>query len=410
MLMSLSFAAALMLVLILVLLLFFRRKGEEVQLSPVAQFEDKLRLLSQARDNGELAEQDFAQAATELKTQYLQSQQSQQTVASPATAWVLGTSLLIVVGTAALYSLTGHFTQLQNWQTAQQQLPAYGERALLNKGAPLTDEEIELFALALRTKISKEGDDAVAWFVIGRIWLSKGMLDDAIEAFEKALALTPNRVNVLVSYSQALLVGGGDENLAKAALSLSKVLQLEPENSDALSMLAMVAEERGDKEQAQQAWQLLLPKLDKADPRYALVQQKLGLTAAQDQNAVATANSTDAVSGRQVVLELTISPELAAQYKTGTLFVFAKAVDGPPLPLAVQKLAVFSGTQTIELSEAQAMQQGWTLANADRIQISARLSLSGQVLNEENGPQVQSDALSFSQSRLSLSLSLQPSR
>lgn len=59
MLMSLSFAAALMLVLVLLLLLFFRRQGEEVQLNPVVQFEDKLRLLSQARDNGELAEQDF---------------------------------------------------------------------------------------------------------------------------------------------------------------------------------------------------------------------------------------------------------------------------------------------------------------------------------------------------------------
>ena len=402
MLMSLSFAAALMLVLILVLLLFFRRKGEEVQLSPVAQFEDKLRLLSQARDNGELAEQDFAQAATELKTQYLQLQQSQQTVASPATAWVLGTSLLVVVGTAVLYSQTGHFTALRNWQIAQQQLPSYGERALLNQGEPLTNEEVELFALALRTKISKEGDDAVAWFVIGRIWLSKGMLDDAIEAFEKALALTPNRVNVLISYSQALLVGGGDENLAKAALSLSKVLQQDPDNSDALSMLAMVAEERGDKEQAQQAWQLLLPKLDKADPRYALVQQKLGLAPTSEQAATA------AVSGRQVSVQLTISPELAEQYKTGTLFVFAKAVDGPPLPLAVQKLAVFNGTQTIELSEAQAMQQGWTLANAERIQISARLSLSGQVLNDENGPQVQSEVLSFKESKLSLDLSFQP--
>lgn len=402
MLMSLSFAAALMLVLILVLLLFFRRKGEEVQLSPVAQFEDKLRLLSQARDNGELAEQDFAQAATELKTQYLQLQQSQQTVASPATAWVLGTSLLVVVGTAVLYSQTGHFTALQNWQIAQQQLPSYGERALLNQGEPLTNEEVELFALALRTKISKEGDDAVAWFVIGRIWLSKGMLDDAIEAFEKALVLTPNRVNVLISYSQALLVGGGDENLAKAALSLSKVLQQDPDNSDALSMLAMVAEERGDKEQAQQAWQLLLPKLDKADPRYALVQQKLGLAPTSEQAATAE------VSGRQVSVQLTISPELAEQYKTGTLFVFAKAVDGPPLPLAVQKLAVFNGTQTIELSEAQAMQQGWTLANAERIQISARLSLSGQVLNDENGPQVQSEVLSFKESKLSLDLSFQP--
>lgn len=408
MLMSLSFAAALMLVLILVLLLFFRRKGEEVQLSPVAQFEDKLRLLSQARDNGELAEQDFAQAATELKTQYLQSQQSQQTVTSPATAWVLGTSLLVVVGTAALYSQTGHFTALQNWQIAQQQLPSYGERALLNQGEPLTNEEVELFALALRTKISKEGDDAVAWFVIGRIWLSKEMLDDAIEAFEKALALTPNRVNVLISYSQALLVASGDENLAKAALSLAKVLQQDPDNSDALSMLAMVAEERGDKEQAQQAWQLLLPKLDTADPRYALVQQKLGLASAPEQAVTSEQAVTAAVSGRQVSVQLSISPELAEQYKTGTLFVFAKAVDGPPLPLAVQKLPVFNGTQTIELSETQAMQPGWTLANAERIQISARLSLSGQVLNDENGPQVQSDVLSFNEPKLSLSLSLQP--
>lgn len=408
MLMSLSFAAALMLVLILVLLLFFRRKGQEVQLSPVVQFEDKLRLLSQARDNGELAEQDFTQAAIELKTQYLQSQQSQQTVASPATAWVLGTSLLVVVGTAALYSLTGHFTALQNWQTAQQQLPAYGERALLNQGEPLTEEEIELFALALRTKISKEGDDAVAWFVIGRIWLSKGMLDDAIEAFEKALALTPNRVNVLISYSQALLVASGDENLAKAGLSLAKVLQQDPDNSDALSMLAMVAEERGDKEQAQQAWQLLLPKLDKADPRYALVQQKLGVASTPEQAATSEQTATTAVSGRQVSVQLTISPQLAEHYKTGTLFVFAKAVDGPPLPLAVQKLAVFNGTQTIELSEAQAMQPGWTLANAERIQISARLSLSGQVLNDENGPQVQSEVLNFNEPKLSLSLSLQP--
>ncbi len=408
MLMSLSFAAALMLAVILLLLLFFRRTGAEAQLNPVAQFEDKLRLLSQARDNGELAEQDFAQAATELKTQYLQSQHNQQSTAGSATGWVLGTVLFVVAGTAALYSQTGHFTALQNWQTAQQQLPSYGERALLNQGEPLTDEEIELFALALRTKISKEGDDAVAWFVIGRIWLSKGMVEDAVDAFEKALALTPNRVNLLISYSQALLVGGGDENLAKAAMSLAKVLQQEPENTDALSMLAMVAEERGDKEQARQAWQLLLPKLDKADPRYALVQQKLGLASTPEQAATSEQTTSTAVSGRVVSVQLSISPELAEQYKTGTLFVFAKAVDGPPLPLAVQKLAVFNGTQTIELSEAQAMQPGWTLANAERIQISARLSLSGQVLNDENGPQVQSEVLSFKEPELRLSLSLQP--
>lgn len=406
MLMSLSFAAALMLALILVLLLFFRRKGVEVQLSPVTQFEEKLQLLAQARDNGELAEHDFVQAAAELKTQYVQAQQSSNAVTSSATLWVLGTCLFVLVATLALYSQTGHYSALQNWQTAQQQLPAYGERALLNQGEPLTQDEIDLFALALRTKISKEGDDAVAWFVIGRIWLSKGMLDDAIEAFEKALALTPNRVNLLVSYSQALLVGGGDEHLAKAAFSLSKVLQQEPENTDALSMLAMVAEERGDKEQATRAWRLLLPKLDKADPRYALVQQKLD--EASGLAAEPQSSSSPVTGGRQVVVQLTIPPELAERYKAGTLFVFAKAVGGPPLPLAVQKMKVFNGTQAIELTEAQAMQPGWTLANAERIQVSARLSLSGQVLNDENGPQVQSDIISFSESHLNVSLRLEP--
>ncbi len=404
MLMSLSFAAALMLAVLLLLMVFGRRKGADVELNPVAQFEEKLGLLAQAREQGELADQDFTQAAAELKTQYLQLQQARQGHVSSVTGWVLGTALLVTVATLALYSQTGYYTQMKNWQTAQQQLASYGERALLNQGEPLSDEEIELFALALRTKISKEGDDAVAWFVIGRIWLSKGMVDDAIEAFEKALALTPNRVNVLISYSQALLVGGGDENLAKAAISLAKVLQQEPDNTDALSMLAMVAEERGDKEEAQQAWQLLLPKLDKADPRYVLVQQKLGLVPA----ASAEQSKAQVVAGRVVSVQLTISPELAEQYKSGTLFVFAKAVDGPPLPLAVQKMAVFSGTQTIQLSEAQAMQPGWTLANAQSVRVSARLSLSGQVLNDENGPQVQSEPLNFEQSTLNVDLKLQP--
>ena len=40
--------------------------------------------------------------------------------------------------------------------------PAYGERALLNKGEPLSEQEVTLFALALRTKLANEGDDAVA--------------------------------------------------------------------------------------------------------------------------------------------------------------------------------------------------------------------------------------------------------
>ncbi|WP_419569694.1 c-type cytochrome biogenesis protein CcmI [Rheinheimera sp.] len=391
---SLLLAFAGMVLLILAFLLLARRRQDRVQ-NPLLVFEQKLQLLAQARSQGELAEPDFEQAAADLKTEYLQREQLQAVQHKTNQGWLWGTVLSVLIASVALYSLTGHYSQLQQWQQAKDNLPSYGERALLNKGEPLTEQEVQLFSLALRSKIAAEGDDAVAWFVIGRIALSKGMAADAIDAFEKALQLTPNRVNLLVSYSQALLVQGGEESLGKAGRALARVLQQEPDNTDALSMLGMVAEERGDLEQARQAWTLLLPKLSQDDPRYALIQQKL---AQQDTLA----------SGPVIELQLTIPDLLYQAYQNATLFVFVKATDGPPLPLAVKRLPAFKGEQRIRLTDQDAMQQGWALSNAKQVQISARLSLSGQVLNDEKGPQVSSEAMTLTEKPLQLSLTLQP--
>ncbi len=71
-------------------------------------------------------------------------------------------------------------------------------------------------------------------------------MDESLEAFEKALQLTPERVNLLLSYAQALLVTESAENMQKAAQSLGLVLQKDPANTDALSMLALLAQQRGD--------------------------------------------------------------------------------------------------------------------------------------------------------------------
>ncbi|WP_337840351.1 c-type cytochrome biogenesis protein CcmI [Rheinheimera sp.] len=391
---SMLLAFAGMVLLILAFLLLARRRQDRVQ-NPLLVFEQKLQLLAQARSQGELAEPDFEQAAADLKAEYLEREQLQAVQHKTNQGWLWGTLLLVIVGSAGLYSLTGHYSQLQQWQQAKDNLPSYGERALLNKGEPLTEQEVQLFSLALRSKIAAEGDDAVAWFVIGRIALSKGMAADAVDAFEKALQLTPNRVNLLVSYSQALLVQGDEDSLGKAGRALARVLQQEPGNTDALSMLGMVAEERGDMQQAQQAWALLLPKLEKEDPRYALIEQKLGQHQA-------------GLTGPVIELQLHIPELLYQAYQNATLFVFAKAVEGPPLPLAVKRLPAFKGAQNIRLTDADAMQQGWALSNAKTVQITARLSLSGQVLNDEKGPEVRSDVLDLANSPLQLSLTLQP--
>lgn len=421
--------AALVLLLCSVALIFWPRSAKATaDQSQKELFRERLQLLVQARDYGELAEEDFGTAAAELKSQFL-VQQQQRLAAPEQRHFKLESAMLavLVLVVAISYSLNGHYQQLTDWENAQKNLPAYGERSLLNKGEPLSEEEVTLFGLALRTKLANEGDDAVAWFVLGRIWFSQGLVDEAIESFERALSLTPDRSNVLLSYAQALLVTESAENLQKAARSLGRVLEVDPGNQDALAMLALIAQERGDFAEAKAAWQVVLAQIPADDPRRSMIEQQLAqLPAAANAKIAADAatdgivtNSADAVStttseksdlptaGRRINIELTIPPELAAQFANATLFVVAKAATGSPMPLAVQKLPVVAGTQQIELTSAMVMQAGWGLENVDQVLVSARLSQSGTVTKTSGDPEVQSAVLDLTKGPVKLSLTME---
>lgn len=416
MLMQLSVAALLMLAVV-VLLLWWPRKAGSAEQTQTELFAERLHALTQARDNGELAAEDFLSAANELKSQFIGERQA--ALAGNNTPWLAPLSLVLVLVVVVIaYSLSGHYRQLADWELAQQNLPSYGERALLNKGEPLSEKEISLFALALRTKLANEGDDAVAWYVLGRIWFSQGLVDDAIEAFEKALKLTPERANVLLSYAQALLVTDDADNLQKAAQSLGLVLSKDPMNKDALSMLALIAQERGDLVEAKAAWEMLLSQLDKNDPRYNMIEQQLAKVS-QGAAGVAVADTkTEASSGesvtvdpatpkRRIMLTLQISDALAAKFKDASLFVVAKAAEGPPMPLAVQKLAVFSGSRQIELNSNMVMQPGWGLDNVAQVQVSARISQSGAVAKTAGDPEIISELIELKDGQQELTLSLE---
>ena len=391
-------AAAGMLLVTALCLFWPRRATLAPEQTPAQLFEERLQLLALARDAGELAEQDFDSAAQELKSQFL-AQQQQGALQQAKSSWRLPASLLLVVGllVGAIYVYSGHYSQLQQWQYAQQNLKQFGERALLNQGEPLSEQEIELFALALRTKLAREGDDAIAWMLLGRIRLSQGSIEQAVDAFERALRLTPERTPLLLSYAQALIILADENSLAIAGRAVAKVLTKEPKNSDALSLMALIAYEKGDIAEATVAWQLLLKQLPQDDPRYAAVQQRLTELGADVQ-----------VAGRQINVQLYVSPQLKQANPDASLFLFARAINGPPLPLAVQRIPLPEGELKLMLTEQMAMQTGWSLANADEIEVVARMSLSGTVEQRPGDIQAVSDVLSFSKPVLSVTLTLEP--
>ena len=63
-----------------------------------------------------------------------------------------------------------------------------------------------------------------------------------------------------------------------------------------------------------------------------------------------------------------------------TVFIFARAAAGPPMPLAIVKKQVKDLPLEVTLDDSMGMVQGMNLSAFDRVVIGARISKSGQAM------------------------------
>ena len=292
-----------------------------------------------------------------------------------------GAGFLIVL-TAIFYGYTGSQQQIKGWHDAMANLKSYGERAVMQDGEPLTPNELQAFALALRTKLDQSGDDEVAWMLLGRVAMSLNEFDMAMQSFDKVLKMNPDNKQVLISYSQVLLMEGSDANMSRAATMLSRVLKAEPTNIDAISLLALIAYERKDWLQAKTAFEVLLASMQQNDPRYSMIAERIAEIDAHLNNQQQVTNTEIAkASHSEIRITVDLDSALAdSQPQNGTLFVFAKAASGSQMPLAVVKMTEYSFPLTVTLSDSNAMVEGLNLSSVDKIILTARLSKDATVV------------------------------
>lgn len=348
----------------------------------ISIYEQRLVELQADLDNQRIDSQNHSEAIIELKRRLLNELSPEMSLNSRGDNRIFaltGAAFLIALA-GIFYAMTGSQQQIAAWHDAMDNLADYGQRAVMQKGEPLTKNELQAFALALRTKLSQSGDDEVAWMLLGRVALMLNEFDMAKQSFDKTLKINPDNMQALVSYSQVLLLEGSEENMTRAAGMLSKVLQAQPNNLDAISLLALIAFERKDWLQAKAAFEVLLASMDESDTRYAMINQRISeidLQIAQ-QNVV---TSGEQLAAQSIQVTVDIDNQLAdKQPNNGILFVFAKAAKGSPMPLAVVKLTDYSFPITVELSDANAMMAGLNLSSANEIVISARISNDDSVM------------------------------
>ncbi len=358
----------------------------------------RLRELAVKHSHDELDDKEYEASVIDLKRQLLHDlssvNASSATVGKPLALFVPG-SVFLIVFVATFYYANGQFSQFQQWEQTIDMLPELGKRAVLNEGDMLTTKELQQFALGLRTKLHHDDSDGVAWLLLGRVTQALNDLDAAELAFEKAYLLEPEKVSVLLNYSQVLLMRGDQPSIKKTAGLLREVLRQEPENIDGLLMVGYIAEQLGDSAKAMEAWQVLTVKLPQDDPRLVFVQDKLQTL----KNPVAaTPNSAEMVAQMaKVTVHLTIDESLVDKMPAGAiLFVYAKAAKGPPMPAAVVKLDTFELPLTVELTDANAMLENFNLSSLGELVIRTRVSVDQNIEISAGELQGQSQVFSLS--------------
>jgi hypothetical protein len=145
-------------------------------------------------------------------------------------------------------------------------------------------------------------------------------------------------------------------------------------------MLALIAYERGDWQQSLAAFELILGRMSETNPSYAMLNarvEELKVKVAQQSN---NSEQNSVGQGLSVSVNITLADELKDQLPAnGVLFVFAKAENGPPMPLAVVKKPQWQLPLTVTLSERDAMVAGMTFAEFKRVKIVARISIDDKV-------------------------------
>jgi cytochrome c-type biogenesis protein CcmH len=186
---------------------------------------------------------------------------------------------------------------------------------------------------------------------------------EAVEMVRKAYSLEPDNANVLwfigvVEYQQ--------KNYRQAIDHLKKLLPLAGDEEDVLkSIVAVVAKSR--------------TALIEAGEEMPELEQLLGVP------AMTEAVAPEPVSAQSDSIRVSISSGSQASDlfdENATVFVYAKALKGPKMPLAVQRLRLADLPATVVLDDSMAMMQGMQMSAFEQLEISARISRTGSAMAE----------------------------
>ncbi|WP_374088148.1 c-type cytochrome biogenesis protein CcmI [Methylomicrobium lacus] len=337
----------------------------------LAELKNNLRAggISQAQFDEQVAELELA-LSDDL------SIESQVKAANTQGRWMVYlVAVAVPVLAGSLYLALGRFDAVEHGAELAQAAPA---------GMP-TPADIEKMVAGLAEKMKANPDDAEGWLMLGKSYKYLEQFPKAADAFGNAYRLMGDKPDVMLLYAEALAFAANKNLAGKPSELIFKALKLEPENPNGLWLAGLAKVQQGDPQGAATLWRKLESLLPEgSEPRKEMQNIIAGLPG-QAQAAASEPQATEqpAAAAASISVEVSLAPELQQAASPGdTLFIYAQALTGPKMPLAIVRKQVSDLPLKVTLDDTTAMMPAMKLSNFSEVRLLARISKSGEAISQ----------------------------
>ena len=283
---------------------------------------------------------------------------------------------------------------------------------------------------ALAERLKDQPDNDKGWYMLGRSYLNMGNYEQSAAAFAHMLSKFKDDHSLSAYYAEALYMADRQIVTPRVAAAIEATLALNPHDITMLEIKALGAFQSQDLRGAIGLFQRALAagaegeRADMINRAIVRIQEDLGDAPMMVEVPTAQAPLIRSEEGRATTIQAAPKAQTAAlasrrlqvlvevadsvQIDPATpVFVFARAISGPPMPLAVQRMTRGELPQLVTLDESMAMMQGMGLANFDTVQVVARISASGIATAGPNDYQALSGSIDLTQKSEVVQLSIE---
>ena len=254
-----------------------------------------------------------------------------------------------------------------------------------------TSEGLDALSERLKKKLEQNPNDGVGWALLARSYAEIGRHADAVPIYEKAMKLIPDDPQMLADYADALGMLQGRKLEGKPEQLIQQALKIDPNHVKALMLAGTIAFDRREFGKAAQYWERAnanLPTETEAGARQELlagIAEAKGLATGKPVTASAAGvpATPSKQEGQAVAISgtVTLASSLAAKgASTDTLFVFAREMNGPPMPVSIVRATKKDLPFTFQLDDSTSPMPSRKLSDVGTVVIVARLSKSGEAM------------------------------